>query len=179
MKPPIRGRTEPQGGLLRRLDSLFRAAFPSLITALLLVLAVVPMGGPGMLMAMALPCVFFWTIFRPAAMPAPAVFGLGLLHDLLALAPLGVGVLALLVAHGVTLRMRDLLVRQSFLVVWMVFCAFSAGTAMLCWLLTALLNLQVPPMIPGVHQAAVCAGIYPVLAWIMTRAHRAMQVAEA
>ena len=178
MKRPARGRTEPQGGLLRRLDALFRAAFPTLVTMLLLVLAVVPMGGPGMLMAAALPCVFFWTIFRPAAMPAPAVFGLGLLHDMLALAPLGVGILALLVAHGLALRLRDFLVRQSFLVVWMMFCAFAAGTALLCWLLTALLNLQIPPVVPGLHQAALCAGVYPLLAWLLTRAHRAMQVAE-
>jgi len=179
VKPPARGRTEPQGGLLRRLDALFRAAFPTLVTALLLVLAVVPMGGPGMLMAAALPCVFFWTIFRPAAMPAPAVFGLGLLHDLLALTPLGAGILALLVAHGLALRMRELLVRQSFLVVWMVFCAFAAGTALLTWMLTALLSLSLPPAAPGLHQAAACAGVYPFLAWLLTRAHRAMQMAEA
>jgi len=179
VKPPIRGRTDPQGGFLRRLDALFRAAFPTLVTILLLVLAVVPMGGPGLLMAMALPSIFFWTIFRPAAMPAPAVFGLGLLHDLLALAPLGVGILVLLVAHGVALRLRDFLVRQSFLVVWMMFCAFAAGSALLSWLLTALLSLQLPPVVPGLHQAAVCAGVYPLLSWLLTRAHRAMQVAEA
>ncbi len=178
MKPPIRGRTEPQGGLLRRIDALFRAAFPSLVTVLLLVLAVVPMGGPGMLMAAALPAVFFWTIFRPAAMPAPAVFGLGLLHDLLAITPLGVGIIVLLAAHGMALRFRDVLMRQSFLVVWMAFCVFAAVAALLTWLFTALLGLTLPPVPPGLHQAAVCAGVYPLLAWLFTRAHAAMQRAE-
>jgi rod shape-determining protein MreD len=47
-----------------------------------------------------LPCVVFWSVFRPGAMSPPVVFLLGLLLDLLTLAPLGTGVLTLLVAHG-------------------------------------------------------------------------------
>ena len=179
MKPPVRGRTEPQGGLLRRIDAVMRGAFPTFATLGLLVLAAVPVGAPGLVMAFSLPAVFFWTIFRPAAMPPPAVFGIGIAQDLLTLAPLGSGVLVLLVAHGLTLRFRGFLVRQSFVAVWLVYCATAVGAAAMAWALTALLNWQVPPTTPAMHQVGISAGVYPALAWLLTRAHRAMQRAEA
>ena len=40
---------------------------------------------------MTLACVYFWSLFRPAAMPPPVVFLIGVLLDLLGYLPLGVG----------------------------------------------------------------------------------------
>ena len=54
-------------------------------------------------------------------MPPPAVFLLGLLMDLLALAPIGSGVVTLLIVHGIALRVRRALVPQGFVLVWLVF----------------------------------------------------------
>lgn len=165
-------------GVLRRLDAGARAAFPALFTGLLIAVAAVPVGVPGLAAAAALPPVFFWTIFRPAAMPPPAVFALGLLLDLVTFQPLGVGVLTLLVAHGVALRARDALVKQSFLVVWLVFCVFAAGAALLGHALHAALMWQAPPRMPAVLQAGLAAGIYPALGWALGRLHMAMTRAE-
>ena len=179
MKPPVRGRTEPRGGLLRRIDAIMRGAFPTLLTLGLMVAGAVPVGAPGLIMALCLPCVFFWTVFRPAAMPPPAVFGLGIAQDLLSNAPFASGVLVLLVAHGVALRFRGFIARQGFGTVWVVYCCVAAGAAALAWALTGLLNWQLPPTTPGLHQAAISVGVYPALAWLLSRAHRAMQAAEA
>ncbi len=44
-----------------------------------------------LLPAVTLACVYFWSLFRPAAMPPPVVFLIGLLFDLLGYLPLGVG----------------------------------------------------------------------------------------
>jgi len=173
-----KGRPEPPMGLLRRLDAAARAAFPGLFTACLLILAVVPVGIPGMITAVAMPSIFFWTIFRPAAMPAPVVFSLGLLQDFLTFAALGTGVLTLLILHGVALRARDLLLRQSFLMVWVVFCVFAAGVSALGWGLQAMLNLQLPPLAPGLHQFGVAVGLYPAMAWVLARLHTSMRRAE-
>jgi rod shape-determining protein MreD len=174
----IKGRPEPPMGLLRRLDAGARAGFPAVFTAFLIILAAVPVGAPGLIAALALPCIFFWTIFRPAAMPAPVVFLLGLLQDLLSFAPLGAGVLTLLVVHGVALRWRDVLVRQSFLATWLIFCAFAAGAAGLGWGLEAVLGWHLPPTTPGITQFGVSVGLYPLLAWVLTRLHTAMRRAE-
>ena len=76
------GRPEPSPGLLRRIDALARATLPIFTSALLLILAAGPMGIPALVPAAALPCVFFWSLFRPGAMPPPAVFALGMLQDI-------------------------------------------------------------------------------------------------
>lgn len=173
-----KGRPQPPMGLVRRLDGGARAAFPAVFIAALLVLAAAPVGAPGLVAAAALPGVFFWTVFRPAAMPAPVVFLLGLLQDLLGFAPLGVGVLSLLLVHALALRWRGWLARQSFLAVWLVFCVFAGGAAALGWALHAAIGWQLPPTPPGLHQVGLAVGIYPALAWAMTRLHRAIGRAE-
>jgi rod shape-determining protein MreD len=172
------GRPEPSPGLLRRLDDIARAAFPATGTVLLMVLAAGPSGVPALVPAVTLPCIIFWSIFRPGAMPPPAVFLLGLLQDLLTMAPLGIGVVTLLVAHGLAVAWRRFLVRQSFMFVWLAFCAFSAGTAALGWLLTALLAWNLPAPAPALHQAALSAGLYPAFAFVLSRLHGVMRRAE-
>lgn len=165
-------------GLLRRLDAAARAGFPGVFTVFLIILGAVPVGVPGIIGAVALPCIFFWTVFRPAAMPAPVVFSIGLLQDLLSFAALGTGVLTLLIVHGVALRLRDFLVRQSFLMAWVMFCGFAASAGALGWGLQAVLGWHLPSAAPGLHQFGIAVGLYPALAWVLTRVHTAMQRAE-
>lgn len=172
------GRKEPSPGLLRRLDDIARATFPAIGTALLMVLAAGPSGVPGLVPAAALPCIIFWSVFRPGAMPPPAVFLLGLLQDLLTMAPLGTGVVTLLLVHGMAVAWRRFLVRQSFMFVWLAFCGFSAGTALLGWLLTALLAWDLPAPAPALHQAGLAAGLYPAFAFVLSRIHGIMRRAE-
>jgi rod shape-determining protein MreD len=174
----IRGRREPASGLLRRLDALARASFPAGSTALLMVASAAPVGLPSALPAVTLACVFFWSLFRPATMSPLVCFVLGLLQDLLGFAPLGIGILTMLVVHGFVLRLRRLLARQSFLVVWLVFAGFAAGAALLGYVLQAALNLRLPPPMPGVVFWALSTGFYPAVAALLTRLHKAMQRAE-
>ncbi|MCO6416042.1 rod shape-determining protein MreD [Siccirubricoccus sp. KC 17139] len=175
----FKGRPAPSTGLLRQVDALARAAFPSGFTVLVLVLAAVPVGLPGVVAAAGLPCIFFWSVFRPAALPPPAIFGLGLLTDLLSAAPLGSNILILLVVYGFATRWRRFLARQSFLAVWLAFCGFAAVAALLGWGLQALLGWAVPPAMPGVAQVMLSAGLYPMLAALMSAAQQAMIRAEA
>jgi rod shape-determining protein MreD len=172
------GRPEPSPGLLRRLDDLARAAFPATCTAVLMIMASGPTGLPTLVPAVALPCIIFWSIFRPGAMPPPAVALLALLQDLLTLAPFGTGMVTLLVAHGLAVAWRRFLVRQSFLFVWLCFGGFAAGAAGLGWLLTALLAWDLPAPAPAMHQAALAMGLYPTFAFVLGRIHTAMRQAE-
>jgi rod shape-determining protein MreD len=172
------GRKEPSPGLLRQLDDLARAAFPSVGTVLLMVLAAGPTGVPALVPAAALPCIVFWSIFRPGAMPPPAVFALGLLQDLLTMSPLGIGVVTLLVAHALAVAWRRFLARQSFLAVWLAFCILAAGSAAVGWLLTALLAWSLPAIPPALHQAALTAGLYPAFGFVLSRIHGVMRRAE-
>jgi len=165
----------PRQTLWRRLDGTARRAFPTAMTLLVLLVTAAPFRLPGqaeLQNAAALSCVFFWSVFRPASMPPPGVFLIGLFADLLVFAPPGVGVISLLVAHGVAVKWRRYLTRQGFLVVWLVFAGVAAGLAALQWLLTSTLTFNLLPLGPAVFQAALAAGLYPMLAVLLARSHR-------
>ena len=79
-RPGIR----PRPTIGRRLDIAARASFPACITILLMLLTQAPVGLPGQaasLPAVTLGCVWFWSLFRPAALPPPIVFLMGLLLE--------------------------------------------------------------------------------------------------
>lgn len=171
----------PRESLPRQLDRLARLGFPATTTALLLLLSAAPLGLPGqaeLQAAIALCCVFFWSLFRPASMPPVVVFAIGLLTDLLDFAPPGVGVLCLLAVHGLAVRWRRILARQGFLLVWLAFVAVTGGVAALQWALTSLLTFRLLPPGPVVFQAAIGAGLYPLLATLLTRAHLSLAAPE-
>lgn len=164
----------PRVTIGRRLDAAARAAFPAGCTALLMLLTATPLGVPDqatLLPAVAVASVYVWSLVRPAAMPPPVVFLLGVLLDLLGYLPLGVGALTLLAVHGLVLRFRPALRRLRFLAVWSAFAGFAAGAAALGWILTALLSFRLLPVAPAVFQALLAAALYPALAIAFDRAH--------
>jgi rod shape-determining protein MreD len=167
----------PRPTLWRRLDAAGRAAFPATLTALTLLATAFPLGLPGQAQwqpASALACVFFWSLYRPASMPPAVVFLLGLLADLLGLSPVGASVLVLLIVHGCAVAWRRWLVRQGFLLVWLVFVAVAAGAALLQWALVCLLTFHFFPVAPALFQFALTAGLYPALATLFVRFHRGL-----
>jgi rod shape-determining protein MreD len=171
----------PRQSLGRQLDMSARRFLPATATAVMLLLTATPMGlagQPELQAASGTACVFFWSLFRPASMPPPAVFMLGLLTDLLGFSPPGVGVLTMLIVHGLALRWRRGLVRQGFMVVWLVFAAVSVGAAAMTWTLTSLLTFRLFPPGSAFFQAALGAGLYPPLAVILTWAHQTLAEPE-
>lgn len=164
----------PRPSLWRMLDAASRAAFPAALTVLLLLILAAPLHLPGQAQlqpAVAVACVFFWSLFRPASMSPPVVFLLGLLSDLLGLAPPGISVLTMLLAHGLALRWR-VLAGQGFLLVWLAFVAVAAGAAATEWALTSLLTFRLMPVRAALFQFGLTAGLYPGLAGLLTLAHK-------
>ncbi len=165
----------PRATLRRRLDIAARRAFPASCTALLMLLTETPFGladQATLLPAVTLACVYFWSLFRPAAMPPPVVFLIGVLFDLLGYLPLGAGPLTLLVVHGLALRWRRVLTGQGFVWVWLAFAGFAAGGAAFGWGVTALLSFRLLPLGPALFEALLAAALYPALAVVFIRAHR-------
>ena len=164
----------PRPTLARRLDMLARRCFPVACTVALMLLSNAPLGVPDqpvMLPAVTVASVFFWSLFRPASMPPPAVFLIGLLLDLMGWLPVGDGVITLLLVHGVCLRWRRVLVRQGFLMIWIAFLGFAAASAALIWAIAALLAFRLLPPGPAIFQAVLTAALYPALAILFARAH--------
>lgn len=171
----------PRPSLWRRLDAMARAALPVAATVGLLILAGAPFGIPDQAVlgpTVAVISVFFWTLYRPASMPALVVFLLGLLLDLLNWQPLGAGVLLLLTVHAVTLRLRRPLGAAGLVAVWLGFVPVAAGAAALLWALVSVLDLRLMPVGPALFQAALTAALYPVLAIPYAHAHRGAAAPE-
>jgi rod shape-determining protein MreD len=167
----------PRVSLGRRLDIAARHIVPASCTALLMMLTEMPLGiadQAALLPAVTLACVYFWSLYRPAAMPPPVVFLLGLILDLLGYLPLGVGALTLLIVHGLALRWRRVLTRQGFLLVWLAFAGFAIAATTLSWALTAVLSFQLLPLGPALFQAVLATALYPALAILFIRAHRSV-----
>ncbi len=131
-----------------------------------------PLGGPVLLSAVTIIAVFFWSVYRPGAMPPPAVFLLGLLFDLLGWLPVGDGVLTLLLVHGFCVRWGRFLVRQGFVLVWVVFAGFAGAAAGLIWAIAGLIQFRLLPVGPAVVEAVLTIVLYPALAIPLTAAHR-------
>lgn len=165
----------PARTLGRQLDVLARHAFPAGLTVVLMLLVEMPFGladQATLLPAVTIASIYFWSLFRPAAVPPPVVFVIGLLLDLLGYLPMGLGVLTLLVTHGLVVRWRPVLTRQSFGVVWLAFAGFGIGAAALCWAVTALLSFRLLPAGSALFQALLTAALYPALAMLFLGAHR-------
>ena len=175
----MKGRPAEAPGLLARLDALARTAAPGLAAAGAMVVASTPVGWPSLVPAVGLAAVFFWSLYRPGAMPPAVAFGLGLLQDLLGFAPLGSGVLVLLLAHAGALRVRPVLAGRSFVLVWLGFAGLAGPAVGLGYGLQAVLGWQVPPTAPALAQLGLTVGLYPLLAWLMLLAHRGLRRAEA
>ena len=158
-----------------RLDAACRQCFPAASTAALLLLLAGPLDLPGqasLLSAVALGCVFFWSLRRPLSLPPPAVFLLGLLSDLLGLTPPGVSVLILLAAHGVAARWRQALEPRRFAAAWLAFVPVAGGAAILQWAAISLLSVRLMPGGAVLLQWGLTTGLYPALAALLSRAHR-------
>ena len=172
-RPGIR----PRASFGRRLDIAARFCFPACITVLLMLLTQAPLEIPeqaALLPAVSLGCVWFWSLFRPDAMPPPVVFLIGLVMDLLGYLPLGVGVFTLLAVHGVALSLRRSLSRRGFAWIWIVFGGVAAAAATLIWLLVMLLTFRLLSPYPAIFIAVLAIAIFPVLAVPFASAHRSI-----
>ncbi len=161
----------------RRLDIAWRYAFPATTSFLLMLLSLAHFGLWGqaaLLPTVALTCVWFWSLYRPAAMAPPVVFLVGLLLDLLGFLPPGVGPLTMLATHGVALWSRGLVSRRGFIAVWLIFTTVACGIAAMNWALVSLLTLSLMPPGPVLFQAGLAAAMYPAVAIPLMLAHRSI-----
>ncbi|HEX2940876.1 MAG TPA: hypothetical protein VHO91_07495 [Rhodopila sp.] len=172
-RPGIR----PRPTIGRRLDIAARCSFPAIVTILLMLLTQAPWSIPGqaaLLPAVALCCVWFWSLFRPAAMPPPVVFVIGALTDLLGYLPLGAGIFTLLATHGLALAMRRSLSRSGFAWIWLVFAGVVSVAMLVMWLLTMLLAFRPFSPQPLMFVGVLSVSLFPLLAVPFAAAHKSI-----
>ncbi len=165
----------------RQLDAASRWIFPCATLVFGLFVIGMPFGIPGQAAlrpVYTMACVYFWSLYRPASLPAPLVALCGLLLDLLGFSPLGLWAVLLLLLQWVTLLLRRKLVPARFLLVWASFTVMAAAGAALAWGAEAALTLTWLPVSPLILECLLAAGLYPALAALLIRAHRGPAAVE-
>ena len=158
-----------------RLDIWARNLSPFALTFLMLVIGTMPLHLPYLVplgTGLAMISVYYWAIHRPDLLPAPAVFAIGLIGDLMGAAPLGVGTLILLLVYAIALSQRRLFFGQPFLVVWWGFMMIAAGAMSLGWILSSIVAGSVLDPKPTIFAYLMTVALYPALGDLFARAQR-------
>lgn len=142
------------------------ALLPVLATAALVLLGAVPTRLPDfgpVTPCLALAAVYFFAIYRPSLLPAPAVFGIGLFQDALLGLPFGLSSVVLLGVYGVTVGQRNAFRGRPFLIAWLGFAIVAPVATAATWLLVSILAGVVVPPVPAVFQALITLAVYPLV----------------
>ncbi len=164
------------GEVANQLDRSARRLFPFALTILLVTLSVLPLPVPGYALVVpsfGLMSVYYWAIHRPDLMPAPAVFAIGLLEDILTGTPIGLGALTLLVVYGAMRNQRRPFFGKPFPVMWFGFLIVAPAATFGRWLLASALEGQIVPLEAPLIQLLLMLAIYPWLTWLLAAAQRA------
>jgi rod shape-determining protein MreD len=159
-----------------QLDRAARRLFPFALSALLVVLSVVPLPVPGyglVVPSFALMAVYYWAIHRPDLLPAPAVFVLGLLEDTLTGAPTGLNTLVLLLVYGVMRNQRRPFLGKPFAVMWFGFFVVAPAASFGHWLFASALAGRLVPAHTAFIQCLLTLALYPWLTWLFAAGQRA------
>lgn len=160
--------TRPDGALARLL--------PAATTLVAMTITILPLPIPGygaLAPALSLMAVYHWTIYRPALLPAPAVFAIGLLQDLLSGALPGVSALVLLGSRAIVLRHRGYFIDRSFPFVWAGFLLLAVAAMLAVWVLHCGIDGVVFDGRVAIFRAALSVLLFPAASFLLGRAQQA------
>jgi rod shape-determining protein MreD len=160
----------PHTTALHRLDQNARRLLPTVISLVLTLAVVLPVGLPHwgeLAPPLLLISVFYWSTVRPDLMPPTAAFVLGLFQDLLTHSPLGSAALVMVLTQWTMRGQRRYLANRPFFLMWAAFgpVVMIAGT--LDWLIYALLNFHVVPIMDALVRMVLGFFLFPVVAWVV------------
>jgi rod shape-determining protein MreD len=162
-----------QPSLLHNLDLAARRALPAALTLLLLLFALTPTSVPGLAPAMpmlALMSVYYWSIYRPELLGYGAVFGFGLLEDLLTATPIGSTALVFLLTQWIVLRQQKFFNAKPFAVTWFAFVFVAAGAALIRWIAVGLVSdAGFTPPGPLMASCLITIAAYPLVGWLLAK----------
>ncbi|WOI54116.1 rod shape-determining protein MreD [Parvularcula sp. LCG005] len=130
-----------------------------------IVLLVVPIRlGQGYIPTPLLPLiiVFLYSVYDPDALPAPVVFVLGLLHDLLYGGGFGVWASIYLSMKYLVHTQREYLNGRVRRVIWLAFAVASVTVGIVLWLEQSLLAGRWVALWPLVYQFFITIAVYPL-----------------
>lgn len=159
----------------QKIEDFTRMLIPGLCTLLLLVLSLVPIGLKGMGLFPVDVClisIYYWAIFRPAALPFWFAFLLGVVRDALMGMPLGISSLVFLLFRLAVLSQQRYLVKETFWATWAGFGLVAVPVLLLQWLLASAFFQSLLPVGDVIMQWVFTFGLYPLLHIVFNALYR-------
>jgi rod shape-determining protein MreD len=122
--------------------------------------------------AFALMSLYYWLVFRPDLMPYAAVFGLGIVQDAVAGAPLGLYALVYLLVQAMVLNQRRFIAGKPFWVFWSAFALVAPIAAFAAWLLASLARGTLLTPETALVALVLTIVLFPAIAWLLVHAQR-------
>lgn len=142
------------------------AIIPLFATVVLVFLGAVPTQLPefgSVTPVLSLAAIYFFAIYRPTILPAPAVFGIGLFQDALLGLPFGLSALILLGVYGVIVSQRNAFRGRPFLIAWAGFAVVMPVAMAVTWAIVSLFAGTVVPPLAAIFQALITVAVYPLV----------------
>lgn len=162
-----------------RLDFIARIMVPTLASFCLVLVSVVPLRIPEasfVVPALALMSVYYWGLHRADLLPAPVIFVIGFMQDILSGGPLGIFTLTFLAVYGLCISQRRFFYGKSFLVVWWGFMIVAGGALLFEWALTSVFLEQIVSLRSIYFKYMMTIALYPLVAWLFARMQRILPV---
>jgi len=144
-----------------------------LLILLMMNLVYIPLlGTEGGRLAFLLVGIYFWSIYRPALLPYPLVFGAGLALDFLSGGLVGLYALCFMIMVIIVKGQRRFLLGQSWPVIWAGFCVAVVVVTSFQFAAYGLSSWVVPPFIPVAYNLIISFLLYPMLLPLMIPLNR-------
>jgi rod shape-determining protein MreD len=150
----------------QKFELFIRMLLPGMCTIVLLLMSLLQVSLAGLAqfpIDVCLISIYYWTIFRPNAMPFWFVFVLGVIRDALMGAPLGITSLVFILFRLFVLSQQRFLVKEAFLATWLGFGLVMVPAMAVYWLLSSAYVRTILPLSPLVMQWIFTFGFYPLL----------------
>lgn len=145
---------------------------PFATTLLAALLSLQPVHLPGyvnLTPAFALMTVYYWTIFRPDLLPPLALFGIGVVYDLLSGGLPGVTPFLFLLSRVAVLRCRRWFINRTFSFLWGGFTLLTSAAMAGLWMLHSVLAFQFIGFTGSVFRTALTISLFPILSYLLGR----------
>jgi rod shape-determining protein MreD len=124
--------------------------------------------------AFTLMATYHWTIYRPDLLPAPLLFLIATIQDLLSGGLLGVTAVTLLLARAIVVPHRHYLVDRPFPFIWAGFTLLTGAAMLFSWTLHSLLAAELLELRGPVVRAMLTISVFPIVSFLLGRSQRAL-----
>lgn len=145
-----------------------RLLFPIMVALLLLIISSVPIdvaGASAFFPVVDVMAIYYWTSYRPGALPDWFIFLLGILRDSIEGIAIGISPCVYLIIRLIVASSRGLYRKGSFLIIWQGFAVMALIAIVGKWLLLSFLMDTPLVLDSAIMQLMVSIAMYPVFHW--------------